>query len=137
MDAKSNAHVQWCNELQHHGWDVDFADSIRSNFGSETPTHLHAKTASFRYLKSRGYRVKTELSHADRGTVDVCAIPQKTEEHPVVVELETNPTEDVIQDKRRRYVEGTPFRDVLVVDLGKLPMDINKMETQIAEAIGL
>jgi len=138
MDAKSNAHVQWCNQLQHHGWDVDFADSIKSNEGSESLSHVVAKTVAFHYLKNQGYRVKSEVVHTDgRGVVDLIAIAQTTEEHPIAIELENNLTEEVRDDKLQSYAYKSPIRDVLFVRVEDLPTDIHAIKTQIAEAIGL
>jgi len=137
MDAKSNAHVQWCNQLQHHGWDVDFEDSIKANTGSESREHLTAKALTFRYLKQDGYRVKTECSHSDRGAVDVLLIPPTTEVRPLAIELENNLTQEVKDDKLRRYTEHTPIRDVLFVEVTELSTDIEKMEDQLKEEIGL
>jgi len=136
MDAKSNAHVQWCNQLQHHGWDVDFEDSIKANTGSEGKKHLTAKSLTFRYLKQEGYRVKTEVE-GETGIVDILAIPPTTEEHPIAIELENNLTDEVRDDKLRRYTEKTPIRDVLFVEVEDLFTDITVMQAQLKEEIML
>jgi len=136
MDAESNAHVQWCNELKHHGWDVDFEDSIKANSGSEGRSHLVAKTLAFRYLKKQGYRVKTEVESRS-GTIDILAIAQTTDEHPIAIELENNLTDEVRDDKLQRYSYQQPIRDVLFVRVEELPTDIDKMEAQLATEIGL
>lgn len=136
-DARTNTYYAWLGKLQRHGWDVDKTDTVKFNHGSETEMHTHAKTATCLLLKDHGYRVDTEVKHAERGEIDVVAIPCGGEEHPFAVELEHSPTDDVVSDKLSRYYDGTPYREVYVVNLNELPPDVLEMRTQIAAELGV
>jgi hypothetical protein len=136
MTKRNNTYYAWLGELSRHGWDADKTDSVKFNHGSETEKHAHAKTATCLLLKDHGYRVDTEVTHAERGEIDVIAIPCDGDEHPFCIELETSPTEDTISDKVDRYHDGTPFRDIFIINVSELPTDILEMRAQIAAELG-
>ena len=138
MTSKSEkVYYDWLGELSRHGWNAEKADSVKFNSGSETAKHIHAKTATARVLRLNGYRVSTEVVHPERGEIDCCAIPKSDDQRPFAVELETSPTQDVIDDKLDRYYSGTPFTECYVINVSELPLNILDMGEQIAEQLGL
>ena len=140
MTSKSEkVYYDWLGELSRPGWDIDREDHIKFNAGGagETAKHLHAKLACARVLKKNGYRTGSEVKHAERGEIDVCAVPTREDQKPFAVELETSPTQDVIDDKLERYYDGTPFTECWVINVSELPLNILEMEQQIATELGL
>ncbi len=133
----TSVYYDWLGELSRHGWDASRVDSVRFNSGSETAKHIHAKTATARVLRLNGYRVSSEVTHPERGEIDIISIPKTDDKRPFAVELETSPTQDVIDDKLARYYSGTPFTECYVVNVSELPLDILDMEQQIADQLGL
>lgn len=110
-------------ELQSAGWKVDQADKIEFNSGSETVRHAVCKTVAAMYLKQeKGLRVDSEVEHSERGEIDV--IGYSGEGAAIAVECETSPTDDVVGDKLERYVEGTPFRDMFLLNVTEMPENI-------------
>ena len=108
--------------LTDAGWNVSKTDSIQFNAGSETFRHLVAKSAAAFYLKhDQGYRVDSEVTHPERGEIDILAW---NADDIIAVECETAPTEEVITDKLERYYEGTPIRDVFVINVTEMPAEI-------------
>lgn len=139
MSKSEKVYSDWLGELSRHGWECDWADSVKFNAGGagETAKHLHAKLATARVLKKNDYRISTEVEHAERGEIDVIAIPKNDDQKPFAVELETSPTEEVVNDKLERYYEGTPFAECWVLTVNEMPMDIMEMEQHIATELGL
>ena len=136
-NKRKSEYYRWLGELSRHGWDADKAGGIHANYGSETAKHLHAKAATFRVLRAADYRVRTEVSHPERGEIDVVAIPTSDDQRPFAVELETNPTEEIISDKLDRYYEGTPFVECYVINLNDVPLHIQEMGEHISRKLGL
>lgn len=105
--------------LRNHDWDV--SNSSRFNSGSETLAHSVCKQVAGHYLHAElGYHIGFEVSHPERGEIDVLAW---NEDDIVCVECETSPTDDVIDDKLSRYVEGTPIRDMFILNVSELPAE--------------
>jgi len=136
-NARTNAYYTWLGELKRHGWQAEREDSIKGNGGAETDKHIHAKTAAFNLLKDHGYRVSTEVVHDTRGEADLVAIACDENEAPFCVEFETDPTEDVKQDKLERYTFNTVMREMYLINLDKLSTDITTMREQIATELGV
>lgn len=137
MSKSEKVYYDWLGELSRHGWDCSKVDSVRFNSGSETAKHIHAKTAAARVLRLNGYRVSSECTHAERGEIDIVALPKADDQKPFAVELETSPTPGVIDDKLRRYHDGTPFVECYVINVSSLPLNILEMEQQIADELGM
>ncbi|MUV59961.1 hypothetical protein [Halobacterium sp. CBA1126] len=109
-------------DLQDAGWRVQQQDAIAFNEGSESTQHLIAKTLVANELRDRGYRIDTEVEKEGVGEIDVVAYGKG--EPPFAVEVETNPTEDVVSDKLHRYYEGEPYCECYVLDVDELPDSI-------------
>lgn len=133
---REKVYYDWLGELSRHGWECSKADSVRFNSGSETGKHFHAKAAAARVLRLNGYRVSSECTHPERGEIDIVAIPTSDDQKPFAVELETSPTQDVIDDKLDRYFEGTPFVECYVINVSKLPLNILEIKQEIADELG-
>lgn len=137
MNKAQKTHYDWISQLSMAGWDVSREDAIKFNGGSETGIHIHAKTATCQILKNHGYRVNTEVCHPERGEIDVVAIPTQDGQLPFAVEIETSPTQDVIDDKLSRYHDGTPFVECYIINASELPFDIIELKNYIAGELGL
>lgn len=108
--------------LRDEGWDVSQRDSVAFNSGSETLEHWISKCVVGFVLKQQGYRISSEVE-GPNGEADV--LFYGTEDEPAVVEVETNPTEDVIESKLRRYVDGEPIRECYVLPVEDMPENIH------------
>ena len=65
----------------------------------------------------------TEASHGDRGEVDVlCHGPP--DGAPFAVEVETSPTTETIQEKHQKYIDGSPLRELFVLNVSDCPENI-------------
>jgi len=136
-NKKTSVYYDWLGELSKHGWNAEKADSVKFNSGSETSKHIHSKTCAAFVLRLNGYRVSTEVVHSERGEIDVVALPKRDDQKPFAVELETSPTDEVVQDKLDRYYSGTPFTECYVINVSELSTDIHEMREQIATELGL
>jgi hypothetical protein len=130
-DKANRVYHSWLQSLSQAGWNADKVDSIKFNHGSETAKHQHAKVATAHILRNAGYRIDTEVTHPERGEIDVIAIPTKESQEPFAVELETSPTPETTQDKLERYYDGTPFVECYVVNLSKVGTDVIEMRKDI------
>jgi len=118
MNVRTQREFHHRKTLRDAGWDVPQRDSVAFNGGSETPEHFFAKAAVAYVLKQDGYRVASEVE-GPTGEIDVVAYG--TDDEPIAVEVETSPTDEVVQDKLERYVHGQPFRDMFLLDVDELP----------------
>jgi hypothetical protein len=130
-DKASRVYHDWKRSLNQAGWDVDRVDSIKFNYGSETAKHQHAKLAGAHILRDAGYRIDTEVTHPERGEIDLVAIPTKESQKPFAVEFETSPTPEVVDDKLTRYFDGTPFTECYIVNLNDVGTDVIEMRKDI------
>ena len=112
MTKRKQIEFQARKELINHDWDVSKTDSVEFNGGSETTSHFIGKALAAQVLREHGYRVSSEVKHPLRGEIDVLAYGEDI----IAVEIETDPKPDVIKDKIKRYVEGTPIRDIFVIE---------------------
>lgn len=120
-------------ELTDAGWDVHKRDAVAFNGGSESLRHAVAKLLVARELRDRGYRIDTEVHKGGAGEIDV--IGYGTDDAPVAVEVETNPKEDVIEDKLARYYEGEPYREVFVLDPTEMPEQLQAASAWVTEEL--
>jgi len=109
----------WLPKLRKGGWTFD--KSHRYNSGSETVAHATCKNLAGHYLQhEHGYQVGFEVTHEDRGEIDVVGI---RESDIICVECETSPTGEVVDDKLERYVQETPIRDMFLLNVSELPAE--------------
>jgi hypothetical protein len=135
-DKAKQLEYSWRNELKRNGWDISKTDSIQFNSGSETTRHIVCKSLVGRYLKHEcNLRIDSEVTHPERGEIDIVAYGE--ESPPFAVEVETNVTDDVTSDKLERYYEGTPLREVYILELLDMPTDWNEAYQWVAEELGL
>jgi len=123
--------------LKQHGWELTRENSIQWNGGSETEKHIHTKLAVGHVAKQAGYRIDSETTHeGHRGEIDVLIYGHPTR-LTYAVEIEHSPTQEVLDDKRARYVDGTPIDDMLPVNANECPMDIPELHAHVREVLGL
>lgn len=123
-------------ELQTAGWSVTKTNQIRFNGGSESEKHIAVKSLVGLAGKEAGYRVSSEVTHQHRGEIDVLLFgcPDRL---TLAIEVETNPTDDVIEDKFDRYVDGTPIDDMITLNLENMHPNVNQSYGYINEVLGL
>lgn len=130
-----NATVKEYREIKRAGWSVEKTPQIAMNDGSETPAHLHAKTAVAYVARDYGYQVSTEVAHEEHGEIDVLAYHPKRINW--ALEVETEPTDEIIADKRARYVDSTEVvDDIQVVAVDELPANLLDMHDRIKTKLG-
>jgi len=118
--------------LTNADWHVSKAS--RYNSGSETLAHSSLKHIVGHYLTHEcGYRVAFEVE-MPQGEVDVLGY---STDDIIIVECETSPTDDVIQEKLDKYVHGEPPRDMFLLNVNDSPANIFECYEWVAEEIGL
>lgn len=122
--------------LRDSGWQVQKHNQVRLNGGSESKDHLLAKSMVAHAGKEAGYKVSSEVEHDRRGEIDILLYGNDGR-LTLAVECETNPTDDVMADKRQRYVDGTPIDEMFVISVDELPANIDHAYNKIKEKIGL
>jgi len=120
-------------EIQDSGWKLDKTDKIEFNSGSETVKHVVGKALVAKVLKERGYRVDSEVEKDGVGEIDIVAYGK--EQDTFAVELETSPTDEVVQDKLERYYHGEIFREVFVLNLNEMPVNMLKAKDWVSQQI--
>ena len=122
--------------LKQHGWQPQRHNQVRFNGGSETVKHSVAKMLVAHAGSQAGYRVASEVTHETRGDIDVLLYGH-TDRLTLAVEVETSPTDDVIQDKVDRYIRDTPIDDLALVNVSTLPTEMLDAYGEIKEVLGL
>lgn len=121
--SDKNKHIEFSQrrELQSAGWRVEQSDKIEFNHGSETAKHIQTKVAAAIVLQEKGYRIDSEVEMGS-GTVDLLGYGREDGD-VIVVEAETSPTEEVIEDKIERYIYNEPPRECYVLNTNDIPTD--------------
>jgi hypothetical protein len=122
-------------ELQTAGWDVSKTNQMAYNGGSESEHHAAVKMLVGLAEKEAGYRVTGECTHPERGEID-CLIWGNPDRLTLAIEVESNPDEDVIEDKFDRYVDGTPIDDMIPLNLENMHPNVNHCYGYINEVLG-
>jgi len=132
----SNAEIQEYRELQSVGFELECTptNAVVPNHGSETPKHLHAKTATVQLLLRNGYAVATEVA-IDGAIADILAYGHE-DRRPIIIEIERNCVLEVAQAKLECFCVG-PIRECYVIEGTDLGHDIREMHKQIATHLGL
>lgn len=116
-------------EIQDSGWKLEQTDKVEFNSGSETVKHVVGKSLVAKVLKDRGYRIDSEVEKDGVGEIDIVAYGKDNDAFGV--ELETSPTEEVVSDKIERYCYGEIWRDVFVLNLNEMPVDMLEAKSWI------
>jgi len=98
--------------LKNAGWDVDKTESVKFNGGSESRPHMVVKLLAVDVCREVGYQIDTEVE-GPHGVVDVLAYHPKRLNY--CIEIETDASEDVIRDKKQRYVDSNQVIDEIWV----------------------
>jgi hypothetical protein len=122
-DKREYREYEHRRELEAAGWKVRQRDAVAFNSGSETVRHAVCKMLVCYKLKERGFRVDTEVGKEQAGEIDIVAYGV-SDEPAFAVEVETNPTKDVVSDKIARYHDNEPFRDVFILNVSEMPKNI-------------
>lgn len=112
--------------LQRNGWSANKKDFVAFNGGteSESPQHWHGKCMAAYALRRVGYRIMSEVSKDGVGEIDLVAYGHDSRAM-IGIEIETDLKEDVIEDKRERYVEGEPITDIHSYDPADIPNEVH------------
>jgi len=125
--------------LKDSGVNLDSANKIKPNAGSETVKHLVSKALVARAGVVNGYRVDSEVqiqTPAGKGYADVVLWGHKSR-MSYCVEIETSPEEDTLQEKKELYVDPTQIDDILLLNTSSIPMDMVEAYQYVAECLGL
>ena len=137
MTRKRDYHeIQERKALQARGYEIDGKRCIRmhTNPQDETLKHLIAKAVTAHVCANVGYFVDSEVSFGSR-QIDVLAYGHEHRK-PLVVELETNLTDEKRQANLKNYYTDS-LKDVYSLDVSELPDDIQHMSHSISEQLGL
>ena len=123
-------------ELNRAGWEIPNTHEIlcRGNGGSESLSHVVAKTVAAKVCINAGYRVSSEVEN-QQGEADILAYGHESR-NPIVIELENGLTDEVKSKKLSQYLVG-PVREVYVIDLDDSPSDPESLAGHIQEVTGL
>lgn len=132
----NNTEIKEYRRLKQAGWQVDKTPSIRMNGGStESLPHLAAKTCTAYVAREYGYLVSTETVHETHGEIDVLAYAPDRLNY--ALEVETEPTADVVADKKARYVDSNEVIDeIQVIAVDELPRHLYDMRDRIQTKLG-
>jgi hypothetical protein len=134
-DKRTQDRYQETRRLQNAGIDVDTSDVLRFNSGSETYNHFRLKACVAFLGQLNGFFVEGEAI-TDSGEIDV--LLYHPERRNIAVEIETSPTEEVKQDKLRRYVrmqEGVD--EMFLLNATDAPKDSMDTLQWVSEQTGL
>lgn len=124
-------------ELTSAGWSVSKTNNASFNGGSsETYQHWMGKCAAAYVGVENGYRVDSETEHQERGEIDIL-LYGNPERITLAVEIETDPENDVVQDKLERYVYNTPIQDMILIDVDEIPTEMHRAKHYVAGELGL
>lgn len=121
-------------KLRECGYQIEAVDNIARNAGSETLKHRIAKMSTAHVLWSEGYHVASEVKK-DGKYADILAFGHESR-MPIVVELETNATEEDRGEYRQLY--GSPVvREVFTINVTDLPVIPEYQVERIKAELGL
>jgi len=138
MKKHQKVELEQRKQLQSDGWDVNLEQSIKSNDGfvHETEQHLIAKIFAAKHLSSLGYRINSEVVHEDgHAEIDILAYGH-AQRLTYAVEIETNPDDDVLESKRKKYLTEN-IDDMLTVDCRGMPMNMIDAQRYIQDELNV
>ena len=124
--------------LKRAGWSVEGKRCIRlhSNPVDETIAHAHAKTAVAKVLAEAGYCVDSEVEHEHTGNVaDIVGFGLEGRK-PIVVELESEYSDELKQRNLKKYQHG-PVAEVWTLPVDEFGNNIEHMQTYAKAKLGL
>lgn len=137
MSKRQHEHYSDYHELRHHGWEIATKqDHISPNSGSETTEHLIYKTVAAKVLIDAGYRVASEVSHDDRGEIDILGYGHP-DRRMVAVEIERKPTDATTQGKLDQYIHGTPVEELFIFTPDRHDGDLGQFKEHMQDVMGL
>jgi len=121
--------------LKRAGFDLDTSPTFAFNSGSETIKHAFGKLITAYVGLDEGWRADCEVE-CSQGEVDVLwYAPDRLN---LVIELESDKTDEVIADKRARYVD--PYEcidDLHAIEVTELPPNVYDMRDRIRTKLNL
>jgi len=122
-------------ELKDWSVEVEKETSVKPHTGEETASHLCAKSLAMLIGVRNDYIVNSEVS-CPGGDIDI-VFWGNPDRLSYAVECETSPTQEVLDDKRERYVGQTPLDDMLTINVTKCPMHRPDALEYVSEQLGL
>jgi len=96
------------------------------NSGKETMKHWLTKAMIFKILRNNGRTVGTEIE-TNNGIADLIDVGNK-----IVYEIESRITKKKVEEKLKQFATAN---DIFIIDLRKVPNDIDKAEKYLREKI--
>jgi len=137
MTKAKQERIEQYRELKRNGWQIEDSSSyIKPNDGSESLSHLVAKSVAAKVCIDAGYTVASEVVNYNGKEADIVAYGHENR-RPIVVELENGLTDET-KDRKLRHYHVAPVREVYVIDLGRFDvMDTRELYDHISEVTGL
>jgi len=129
-------------KLKRAGYDVNKSPTFSFNAGAgETLIHCFGKLITAHVGLDNGYRADCEVAvESGHGTMhgEIDVLLYSPDRINRVVEVESNISEDVVADKRARYVDASPVVDEMhIIEATDLPANVYDMRDAIYTALGV
>ena len=140
MTKRRKARIERVGELRSAGWQLDYASDLNKfhfHNGYETPKHALVKLLLCKRIKDAGHAFATEISHPERGSVDVLDI-HESGPAAYVYEVETDANAERRREKARLYTDGftaAEITDVFVIDPLEAPDLPAECETWLEDEV--
>lgn len=131
MSKRKKNRVARKRELESLGWNLksEERDSVNCHTGTETALHYHIKAEIARQANNAKSSVWTEVSN-ERGVADVVLLRENKHPKSLVIEVESNLTEDRKKEKRETFM-GPMIQEVLVWTPSEFSANIFSMQEEI------
>ncbi len=128
-DKRTKQRIDKVGLLRSRGWKLQVSglSEIHPHSGDENPKHLILKTLLCKAIKDKGNSFATEVTHSDRGIVDVMDI-NETGKGAFIYEIETEFSEERKLEKVHQYTDtfsADEIADVFVIDPSNAPDKID------------
>jgi len=132
MNAKQ---ISEYRRLKDAGFDVNSTPTFAFNSGSESIEHALSKLVVAHLVQNHGWHADCEVS-CTNGEIDVLAYSPDRLNY--ALEIETNPSEQTVQDKLHRYVyENDVIDDVVIIDISDVPDTFSWLEGYVDQKVDL
>lgn len=130
-----NATLKEYRRLKRAGFDVSKHPTFQFNAGSETIKHAFGKLVTAYVGLDEGWHADCEVA-GPQGEIDV--LWYAPDRLTLAIEIETDPTDDVIAEKRARYVKGNDVIDDLhPLTANELPANVYDMRDHVRSQLNL
>lgn len=108
-------------------------DTQKPNTGSEGPFHFHCKSIGAYIISEINHHFAAEVivnNSKNPGRIDLIDLNEK-----VIIEFETSLTREGMNAKTKKYFTSSYIRDIIFIDLKKVPRDFDGAYRYLRERI--